>query len=355
MQFTALEISLLLNGTVEGKPEVTVNQLAKIEEAEEGSLSFLANPKYEQFLYTTKASVVIISNEQVLTEPVASTLIRVENPYVAISVLLEKYNQSKLAKAGIEQPSFIHPSAQIGQDVYIGAFTYIGPNVKIGDHCRIYPNSFLADNVRLASNVTLFAGVKIYFDCVIGNNVIIHSGVIIGGDGFGFAPQADGSYQKVSQIGNVIIEDDVEVGANTTIDRATMGSTIIRKGVKLDNLIQIAHNVEIGPNTVVAAQTGISGSTKIGENVILGGQVGVVGHINIAKGSQVQAQSGISRSINEENKKWAGAPATNYQDHMRSQVVLMRLPEIEKKIVALEKQLAMLQQETELQNLKSGQ
>ncbi|WP_299289953.1 UDP-3-O-(3-hydroxymyristoyl)glucosamine N-acyltransferase [uncultured Mucilaginibacter sp.] len=355
MQFTALEISLLLNGTVEGKPEVTVDQLAKIEEAEEGSLSFLANPKYEQYLYTTKASVVIISNEQVLTEPVASTLIRVENPYVAISVLLEKYNQSKLAKAGIEQPSFIHPSAQIGQDVYIGAFTYIGPNVKIGDHCRIYPNSFLADNVRLASNVTLFAGVKIYFDCVIGNNVIIHSGVIIGGDGFGFAPQADGSYQKVSQIGNVIIEDDVEVGANTTIDRATMGSTIIRKGVKLDNLIQIAHNVEIGPNTVVAAQTGISGSTKIGENVILGGQVGVVGHINIAKGSQVQAQSGISRSINEENKKWAGAPATNYQDHMRSQVVLMRLPEIEKKIVALEKQLAMLQQETELQNLKSGQ
>ena len=355
MQFTALEISLLLNGTVEGKPEVTVDQLAKIEEAEEGSLSFLANPKYEQYLYTTKASVVIISIEQVLTEPVASTLIRVENPYVAISVLLEKYNQSKLAKAGIEQPSFIHPSAQIGQDVYIGAFTYIGPNVKIGDHCRIYPNSFLADNVRLANNVTLFAGVKIYFDCVIGNNVIIHSGVIIGGDGFGFAPQADGSYQKVSQIGNVIIEDDVEVGANTTIDRATMGSTIIRKGVKLDNLIQIAHNVEIGPNTVVAAQTGISGSTKIGENVILGGQVGVVGHINIAKGSQVQAQSGISRSINEENKKWAGAPATNYQDHMRSQVVLMRLPEIEKKIVALEKQLAMLQQETELQNLKSGQ
>ncbi|MEX8547607.1 MAG: UDP-3-O-(3-hydroxymyristoyl)glucosamine N-acyltransferase [Mucilaginibacter sp.] len=343
MQFTALEISLLLNGTVEGKPEVTVDQLAKIEEAEEGSLSFLANPKYEQYLYTTKASVVIISNEQVLTEPVAATLVRVENPYVAISVLLEKYNQGKLAKAGIEQPCFIHPSAKIGQDVYIGAFTYIGPNVKIGDHCRIYPNSFLADNVRLASNVTLFAGVKIYFDCVIGNNVIIHSGVIIGGDGFGFAPQADGSYQKVSQIGNVIIEDDVEVGANTTIDRATMGSTIIRKGVKLDNLIQIAHNVEIGQNTVVAAQTGISGSTKIGENVILGGQVGVVGHINIAKGSQVQAQSGISRSINEENKKWAGAPATNYQDHMRSQVVLMRLPEIEKKIVALEKQLAMLQ------------
>ncbi len=355
MQFTALEISLLLNGTVEGKPEVTVNQLAKIEEAEAGSLSFLANPKYEHFLYATKASVVIISNDQVLTEAVGATLIRVENPYVAISVLLEKYNQSKLAKAGIEQPCFIHPTAKIGKDVYIGAFSYIGPNVKIGDNCRIYPSSFLADNVQLANNVTLFAGVKIYFDCMIGNNVIIHSGVIVGGDGFGFALQADGSYQKVSQIGNVIIEDEVEIGANTTIDRATMGSTIIRKGVKLDNLIQIAHNVEIGCNTVVAAQTGISGSTKIGENVILGGQVGVVGHINVAKGSQVQAKSGISRSINEENKKWAGAPATYYQDHMRSQVVITRLPEIEKKIQELEKKLAELQQGLEQHDLKPQQ
>ena len=354
MQFTALELGLLLQGTVEGKPEVTVNQLAKIEEATEGCLSFLANPKYEQFLYSTKASVVIVNNDLILTEPVSSTLIRVQNAYSAISVLLEKYNQSKLAKAGIEQPSFIHPSAKIGSNVYIGAFSYIGPNVKIGDNCRIYPNSYLADDVQLGTNVTLFAGVKIYFDCKIGNNVIIHSGVIIGGDGFGFAPQTDGSYQKVSQIGNVIIEDDVEIGANTTIDRATMGSTIIRKGVKLDNLIQIAHNVEIGANTVVAAQTGISGSTKIGENVILGGQVGVVGHINVAKGSQVQAQSGVSRSINEENKKWAGAPATNYQSHMRSQVVLIRLPEIEKKIQELEKKLTGLLQEGEFQNSKSG-
>ncbi|MGI4806331.1 MAG: UDP-3-O-(3-hydroxymyristoyl)glucosamine N-acyltransferase [Janthinobacterium lividum] len=354
MQFTALELSLLLNGTVEGKPEITVNQLAKIEEAAENCLSFLANPKYEQFLYTTKASVIIVGNDQILTEPVSATLIRVENPYIAISILLEKYNQSKLAKPGIEQPSFIHPSAQLGKDVYIGAFSYIGSNVKIGDNCRIYPNSYLAADVQLGNNVTVFAGVKIYFDCKIGNNVIIHSGVIIGGDGFGFAPQGDGSYQKISQIGNVIIEDEVEVGANTTIDRATMGSTIIRKGVKLDNLIQIAHNVEIGCNTVVAAQTGISGSTKIGENVILGGQVGVVGHISIAKGSQVQAQSGISRTIKEENKKWAGAPATNYQDHMRSQIRVNRLPELEKKIQALEKQLAELQQGSE-QYLKPQQ
>lgn len=347
MQFTALELSSLLNGTVEGNPEATVNQLAKIEEAAENCLSFLANPKYEQFLYTTKASVVIISNDQVLTEPVSATLIRVENPYIAISVLLEKYNQSKLAKAGIEQPSFIHPTAQIGKDAYIGAFSYIGPNVNIGDNCRIYPNSYLADDVQLGNNVTIFAGVKIYFDCRIGNDVVIHSGVIIGGDGFGFAPQGDGSYQKVSQIGNVIIEDDVEIGANTTIDRATMGSTIIRKGVKLDNLIQIAHNVEIGCNTVVAAQTGISGSTKIGENVILGGQVGVVGHIFVAKGSQVQAQSGISRSITEENKKWAGAPATNYQDHMRSQVRVNHLPQLENKIKELEKKLTELQKVSE--------
>ncbi|WP_419802302.1 UDP-3-O-(3-hydroxymyristoyl)glucosamine N-acyltransferase [Mucilaginibacter sp.] len=348
MQLTALEISLLLNGTIEGKPEVTVNQLAKIEEAEAGSLSFLANPKYEQYLYTTQASILIIDQGQVLTEPVNATLIRVENPYIAISVLLDKYNQSKLAKPGIEQPSFVHPTAKLGKDVYIGAFSYIGANVVLGDNCRIYPNSYVAADVVLGNNVTVFAGVKIYFDCKIGNDVTLHSGVIIGGDGFGFAPQGDGTYQKVAQIGNVIIEDDVEIGANTTIDRATMGSTIIRRGVKLDNLIQIAHNVEIGSNTVVAAQTGISGSTKIGENVVLGGQVGVVGHIQIAKGSQVQAQSGISRTIKEENKKWAGAPATNYQDHMRSQIRVNRLPELEKKIQELEKKLADLQQPPEL-------
>lgn len=354
MQFTALEISLLLNGTVEGEPEVTVDQLAKIEEATPGSLSFLANPKYEQFLYSTKASAVIVNKDLVLTEPVSASLIRVENPYTAISILLEKYNQGKLAKPGIEQPCFIHPSAQIGQNAYVGAFAYVGPNVIIGDNCRIYPNSYLADDVKIGDNVTLFAGVKVYFDCEIGNNVVVHSGAVVGSDGFGFAPQDDGRYQKVSQIGNVIIEDDVEIGANTTIDRATMGSTIIRKGVKLDNLIQIAHNVEIGCNTVVAAQTGISGSSKIGENVILGGQVGVVGHINIAKGSQVQAQSGISRSISAENKKWAGAPATNYQDHMRSQVVLQRLPELEKKILELEKKIAFLLQEAERVGSKSG-
>ena len=337
MQFTAHELGLMLNGTVEGDPLVPVNQLAKIEEARAGSLSFLANPKYEQYLYTTEASVVIINNDQVLAEPVKATLIRVPNAYSAITVLLEKYNTLKLHKTGIEQPSFIHPSAKVGENVYVGAFAYIGPNVKIGNNCKIYPGCYIADDVILGDNVTLFPGVKIYFDCALGNNVIIHSGTIIGADGVGFAPAGDGTYAKISQIGNVIIEDDVEIGSNTTVDRATMGSTIIRKGVKLDNLIQIAHNVEIGSNTVVAAQTGISGSTKIGESCIIGGQVGVVGHITLAKGTQIQAQSGISRTITEENKKWMGSPATPYTDHMRSQIVIQRLPALERRIDELEK------------------
>jgi UDP-3-O-[3-hydroxymyristoyl] glucosamine N-acyltransferase len=337
MQFTAQEISLLLNGTVEGDPSVQVHQLAKIEDGTPGSLSFLANPKYEQYLYTTNASVVIVNNDLQLTGAVKATLIRVENAYSSFSVLLEQYNTIKLNKKGIEEPNFIHPTAQIGTDLYIGAFAYIGLNAKIGNNCKIYPNVNIADNVTIGDNVTLFSGVTIYFDCVIGNNVIVHSGAVIGSDGFGFAPNPDGTYTKIAQIGNVILEDDVEVGSNTTIDRATMGSTVIRKGVKLDNLIQIAHNVEIGANTVIAAQSGISGSTKIGENVIMGGQVGLVGHISIANRTQFQAQSGVSRSITEEGKKWAGTPAAPYNANMRSNVVISRLPELEKRINELEK------------------
>jgi len=337
MQFTAHELGLLLHGTVEGDPLVPVNQLAKIEEAKTGSLSFLANPKYEQYLYTTGASVVIINNDQVITAPAKATLIRVDNAYSAFSLLLEKYNTLKLNKTGIEQPSYIHPSAQIGENVYVGAFAYVGPNVKIGNNSKIYPHCYIADDVIIGNNVTFFPGVKVYFDCIIGNNVIIHSGTVIGGDGFGFAPAGNGTYTKISQIGNVVIEDDVEIGANTTVDRATLGSTIIRKGVKLDNLIQVAHNVEIGANTVIAAQTGISGSTKVGENCIVGGQVGIVGHINIAKGSQIQAQSGVSRTITAESKKWMGSPAAPYTDHMRSQIVISRLPALEKRINELEK------------------
>ena len=229
--------------------------------------------------------------------------------------------------------------------LYVGAFAYIGPNVTIGDNCKIYPNCYIADNVSIGNNVTFFSGVKIYFDCKLGNDIIIHSGAVIGGDGFGFAPTGDGSYQKISQIGNVVIEDNVEIGANTTVDRATMGSTIIRKGVKLDNLIQIAHNVEIDENTVVAAQTGISGSTKVGKNVIIGGQAGIVGHINIPNGTQLQAKTGLSRSIKEEGQKWAGSPASPYSEHMRSQVVLARLPELEKKVIELEKIIAGLKKD----------
>jgi UDP-3-O-[3-hydroxymyristoyl] glucosamine N-acyltransferase len=262
-------------------------------------------------------------------------------------VLLEKYNTIKLDKSGIESPSFIHPTATIGRNAYIGAFAYIGPNAIIGDNCKIYPNTYISDNVKIGNDCTFFSGVKLYFDSIIGDRVVIHSGTVIGSDGFGFAPQADGSYNKIRQIGNVMIEDDVEVGSNTCIDRATIGSTIIRKGVKLDNLIQIAHNAEIGANTVIASQTGISGSTKIGEQVIVGGQVGIVGHISIANRTQIQAKAGINRSIAEEGKRWAGAPATSYNNNMRAQVVFQRLPELERKIEELERKLSELNNKSE--------
>ena len=327
----------MLNGTVEGDPLAAVNQLAKIEEAGPGALSFLANPKYEQYLYTTTASIVIVNNNLQLTGPVKPVLIRVENAYTAFTKLLEAYNTFKLQKEGIEQPSFIHESATVGNDVYVGAFAYIGQNVKVGYNCKIYPNCYIADNVTIGNNVTLFPGVTIYFDCVVGNNVIMHTGAVIGSDGFGFAPNPDGTYSKIPQIGNVIVEDDVEIGSNATVDRATMGSTFIRKGAKIDNLVQIAHNVDIGKNTVIAAQTGIAGSTKLGENVMLGGQVGVVGHITLAKGTQVQAQSGVGRSIKEEGKRWAGSPAIGYTADMRSNVVVSRLPELERRVNELEK------------------
>jgi UDP-3-O-[3-hydroxymyristoyl] glucosamine N-acyltransferase len=339
MQFSAEQIGLLLNGTVEGDPNLTINQLAKIEDAQSGSLSFLANPRYESYLYSTGASVVIVNEDFVPSEPIKSTLIKVKDPYSAFSILLEKYNTLKLNKTGIEEPSFIHPTSNIGENAYIGAFAYIGANVKIGNNCKIYPHVYLGDDVVIGDDCTLFPGVKVYYDCKIGNRVIIHSSTVIGSDGFGFAPQADGTYGKVAQIGNVQIEDDVEIGSNTSIDRATLGSTVIHNGVKLDNLIQLAHNVEIGANTVIASQTGISGSAKVGEQSIIGGQVGVVGHISIAKGSQIQAKSGINRPIEEEGKKWAGAPASSYTNHMRAQVVFHRLPELERKIEALERKL----------------
>jgi UDP-3-O-[3-hydroxymyristoyl] glucosamine N-acyltransferase len=345
MQLTAHQIASLLNGTVEGNPDVSVNQLAKIEDALPGSLSFLANPKYEQYLYQTLATIVILNEDFVITQPVNCVLIRVKDAYSAFSILLEKYNTIKLNKTGIEEPSFIHPTASVGKDVYIGAFAYVGANAVIGDNSKIYPQSYIGDDVKIGKDCTIFSGVKIYADCEVHDRVIIHSSTVIGSDGFGFAPQKDGSYSKISQIGNVIIEDDVEIGSNSSIDRATLGSTIIRKGVKLDNLLQLAHNVEIGKNTVIASQTGISGSTKVGENCIIGGQVGIVGHIYIAKGSQIQAKSGIGRSIDEEGKKWAGAPATSFGNNMRAQVIFQRLPELERTIEELKAKLDALTKE----------
>jgi len=320
MQFTAQQISDLIHGTIEGDAEVAVSDISKIEEAQQGSITFLSNPKYETYLYSSNASIIIVNEDQLIKQPVQPTLIRVKDAYTALSILLDAYNQLRFDKKGIEEPSFIHPTATIGKDVYIAAFSYIGLNANIGDNCKVYPHSYIGDGVRLGNNCTIHSGVKIYHDCVLGNQVIVHSGAVIGSDGFGFAPQNNGSYKKINQIGNVLIGDDVEIGANTTIDRATLGSTKVGNGVKLDNLIQLAHNVEVGQNTVIAAQTGISGSSKIAENVILGGQVGVAGHLTIAKGTQVQAQSGINRSIVEPDKKWAGTPASNYASNMRIQV-----------------------------------
>ena len=344
MQFTALQIATLLKGKLVGEPEAKINQVAKIEEAKAGSLSFVANPKYEEYLYSTDASIIIINEDYELKQPVKATLIRVKDAYSSFAFLLEKYNeiQSNAGKKGIEQPSYISKSASIGKNVYVGSFTYIGDNVLIGDNVKIYPGCYIGDNVVINEETKLFASVKIYDDCSVGARVTIHSGTVIGGDGFGFAPQKDGSFKKVPQIGNVIIEDDVEIGANTTIDRATMGSTIIKKGVKLDNLIQIAHNVEIGENTVIAAQSGISGSTKIGKHNMIGGQVGVVGHIQTANGTKVGAQSGITKSIATPNTSVNETPAFDYKASLKSQAIFRNLPDLQKRILELEQQLAAL-------------
>jgi len=338
MEFTANQIAGILEGTVDGDDSVTVSKLSKIEEGTQGSLTFLANPKYKSYIYTTGASITIVDEDFVAESPVKTTLIRVSDAYKAFSKLLEYYNQVKMNKTGIENPSFISDSASMGDAIYIGAFAYIGENVSLGNNVKIYPNVYIGDNVTLGDNVTVFAGAKIYSESVIGNNSVIHSGAIIGADGFGFAPNAEGEYKKVPQTGNVIIEDYVDVGAGTTIDRATLGSTIIRRGVKLDNQIQIAHNVEIGKNTVIAAQTGIAGSTKIGENCLIGGQVGIVGHISIGNNVRIQAQSGIGRNI-KDNEVLQGSPALNYGDYNKSYVHFKNLPKIVARFNTFEKKL----------------
>ncbi len=338
MKFTAEQIAGILEGEVVGNPNAEVHKLSKIEEGTEGSLTFLSNAKYQNYIYTTQATITIVNKSFESDQPIASTLIKVEDAYQSFSKLLEYYNQVKLMKSGIEQPSVISENVTYGTDLYLGSFCYVGKNVTIGNNVKIYPNTFIGDNVTIGDNCIFFAGVRVYSETEIGNNCVIHSGTIVGSDGFGFAPHDDGTYSKIPQIGNVILEDDVEVGSCTTIDRATMGSTIIRKGVKLDNQIQIAHNVEIGENTVIAAQTGVAGSTKIGKNCMIGGQVGIAGHLTIGDNVRVQAQSGIGKNI-KDGEIIQGSPAFNYGDFSKSYVHFRNLPKIVADLDALKKKI----------------
>ncbi len=338
MQFSAAQIAVMIGGKTEGDAAVTADSFGKIEEAGPGQLAFLANPKYEEFIYTTGASIIIINEAQELKQPVNATLIRVPDAYSAFAALLDKYQQLQTQQmTGIEEPAYIHATAKMGDNVFIGAFAYLGEKVVVGDGSKIFPGVYLGSKVIIGKNTILHPGVKIYHDCIIGSNVIIHAGTVIGADGFGFAPQADGTFKKVPQIGNVIIEDDVEIGANTAIDRATIGSTLIKSGAKLDNLLQIAHNVEVGNFSVIAAQAGVSGSTKIGSGVMIGGQAGIVGHIQIADGSKINAQSGVSKSIKVPNTAVTGSPAFDYTAALRSQVASRSLPELEKRVKELER------------------
>ena len=337
LEFSAQQIAMMIQGQVEGDASVTVHNFGKIEEATAGQISFLANPKYEAFLYTTAASIIIVGAQQQLKEKIKATLIRVPDAYAAFATLLTKYQALKNQQLeGIQTPSFIAPSAKIGANHFIAAFAYINEGATLGEHVKIFPNVVIGENVKIGNHVTIYPGVVIYADCVIGNHVTIHSGTIIGSDGFGFAPKEDGSYQKVPQLGNVIIEDDVEIGANTTIDRATIGSTIIRKGVKLDNQIQVAHNAEIGTNSVIAAQVGVSGSTKIGKNVMVGGQAGFAGHISIADGIKIAGGAGVTKTFTSANMTLAGFPAADQKQSLRSQVYVKNLPELEKRVQELE-------------------
>ena len=336
MKFTAAQIAGILEGEVVGNPDAEVFKLAKIEEGTVGSLTFLANPKYANFIYTTEATITIVNNDFVPENPLKTTLIKVQDAYQSFTKLLEYYNQVKLMKSGIEQPSVISENVTYGEQLYLGSFSYVGKNVTIGNNVKIYPNCFIGDNVIIGDNCIFFAGVKIYSETIIGNNCNFHSGCVVGSDGFGFAPTEDGTFSKIPQIGNVVIEDNVEIGANTTVDRATLGTTFLRKGVKLDNHIQIAHNVDIGENTVIAAQTGIAGSTKIGSNCLIGGQVGIAGHLTIGNNIRIQAQSGIGKNI-ADGEVIQGSPAFNYGDFSKSYVHFKNLPKIVSDIEELKK------------------
>lgn len=345
ISFTAEQIATVLNGTIEGDSSVVVNNFSKIEEGKPGTLTFLANPKYTHYIYTTEASIVLVNNDFKAEHPIKATLIRCFNAYAALAILLDLIEKSKPQKSGIEQMSHIASSAKLGENVYVGSFAYIADNVTIGERSKIYPQVYIGENVEIGANTTIYPGVKIYSGCKVGSNCIIHAGTVIGSDGFGFAPQDDGTYKKIPQLGIVIVEDDVEIGANTTIDRAVMDATIVRKGVKLDNLIQVAHNVEIGENTVMAAQVGISGSTKVGKRCMVGGQVGLGGHISIGDNVNIGAQSGIISNI-KPDAKIIGSPAIPVKDFFRSSVVFPKLPEIYRQLAQLQK---------EIEELKSNQ
>jgi len=335
MKYTAKQIAGFINGTVEGDEEVAVNAISRIEEGKPGTLSFLGNPKYEEYIYETAASIVLVNRDFAPSKPVNGTLIRVDNAYEAFTRLLKAID-NRQKKTGREEPSFVHPSAKIGENVYIGAFAYVGENVVIGDGVQVYPHTYIGQGTTIGKDSTLYSGVKVYHECVIGNQVTLHSGAVIGADGFGFANQEAG-FDKVPQIGNVVIEDNVEIGANTTVDRATIGSTIIRTGVKLDNLIMIGHNVEVGEHTVMAAQVGVAGSTKIGKKCMFGGQVGVAGHITVAENSIIGAQAGVHTHIRKADGIWLGAPAMEINSFRKSAILFKTLPEMEHRLRALEK------------------
>jgi len=343
MKFTANQIAEILEGEIDGNENVEVYKLSKIEEGEEGSLTFLSNPKYTQFIYSTKASIAIVNKSFIPENKIDTTLIKVNDAYKAFSKLLAFYDEVKSNKVGIESPVYVSETAKLGENIYLGAFAYIGNNVEIGDNVKIYPNAYIGDNTKIGDNSTIFAGAKIYSETIIGENCSIHSGAIIGADGFGFAPNEEGVFSKIPQIGNVIIEDFVDVGAATTIDRATLGSTIIRKGVKLDNQIQVAHNVEIGVNTVIAAQTGIAGSTKIGENCMIGGQAGIAGHLTIGNNVRMQAKTGVGKNI-KDNEIIQGTPAFGYSDYNKSYVYFKKLPELVGIINSLQKEIKALKE-----------
>ena len=339
MTFTAGKIAEYLKGSVEGDPDISVSDFAKIEEGRPGTITFLANPKYEKYIYSTEASVVLVNRDFQPRQTLACTLIRVDDAYTAIAGLLQLREEMKPAPTGIDTNAWVDPDAKTGEGIYVGHFSVISRGTSIGDNVKIYPQVYIGEDVIIGDNTVIYPGVKIYHGCRIGKECKLHAGVVVGSDGFGFAPQSDRNYRKIPQVGNVILEDHVEVGANTTIDRAMMGSTIIRRGVKLDNLIQVAHNVEIGSNTVIAAQSGIAGSTMVGKDCMIGGQVGIVGHISVADGVKIAAQSGVAASIKEKNEVVQGAPAYNYGKYQRSYVLFRRLPQLIERLQQLEEKL----------------